>query len=278
MQAGRNPRVMVTCADRRRSTMATPRLQDALRAYTPTDPYGVKGEWIREDLLAMATPPPRRALSIGCGTGATEAVLRRSGAQVWGLDVSAEAVAIAAGRLDRAFVADIETDALSELEPGSFDLVLCGDVLEHLRFTEHALARIHGWLADGGHLVVAVPNAAHYYVVRELALRRNWRYEDGGLFDRGHYRLFTKTSLLRLLAEHGFAIDATAGTPATSSKLRFVRALLRPLLWLLPGLDEHFVYTWTVRARKVPNPTPKASTRAPQVGHGEDAPGPEPRG
>lgn len=241
--------------------MEPSRPQDAPRAYTPDDPYGVKGEWIREDLLAMATPPPRRVLSIGCGTGATESVLRRSGAEVWGLDVSAEAVAIAAGRLDRAFVADIETDALPELEPGRFDLVLCGDVLEHLRFTEHALARIHGWLADGGHLVVAVPNAAHYYVVRELALRRNWRYEDGGLFDRGHYRLFTKTSLERLLGEQGFAIEVTAGSQATSRKLRLVRALLRPLLWLRPGLDEYFVYTWTVRARKVPKSPPAAGAQ-----------------
>lgn len=217
----------------------------------------------------MATPPPRRVLSIGCGTGATEAVLERSGIEVWGLDVSAEAVAVASRRITRAFVADIETDALPELEPRSFDLVLCGDVLEHLRFTEHALGRIHGWLAEGGRLVAAVPNAAHHSVVRTLVLRRDWKYEDGGLFDRGHYRLFTKKSLVRMLGEHGFELEAAAGSKPMGRKLRFVHLLLRPLFWLMPSLDEFLVYTWTVRARKVGGSSAAAPHKNGRVARGE---------
>lgn len=221
------------------------------RPYSPEDPYGVKGEWIRHDLLDMVPDTPARVLSLGCGTGATEALLQQKGCEVWGIDVSNEAVAIAARRLHRAQVADIETDRLTELEPGSFDLVLAGDVIEHLRFTEHALDRIHGWIKPAGHFVVAIPNAAHHSVVRSLALRRDWKYEDGGLFDRGHYRLFTKKSLLRLLGEHGFAVESMASTRPMSKKLRLLHIVLRPLFWLLPFLDEYLVYTWTIRARKV---------------------------
>jgi len=219
-------------------------------AYSPSDPYGVKGEWIRHDILALAPASPRRVLSIGCGTGSTESVLQQQGAEVWGIDVSADAVARARQRIHVAEVADIESDPLEQLETGSFDLVLCGDVLEHLRFSEHVLERIHGWLAPGGHLIVAIPNAAHYSVLRTLALQRDWKYESGGLFDRGHYRMFTRKSLLRLLGQHGFAIDTVHGARVLSKKVRLLHIVLRPLFWLLPFLDDYLVYTWTVRARK----------------------------
>ncbi|MCA8974258.1 MAG: class I SAM-dependent methyltransferase [Planctomycetes bacterium] len=242
--------------------MAEPDSQDTAgarpepgRAYSPDDPYGVKGEWIRHDLLDMVPQQqPRRALSIGCGTAATESILQRQGTEVWGLDVSTDAVALARTRISHADTADIEVDPLPELRPGHFDLVLCGDVLEHLRFPEHVLDRIHGWLADDGHLVIAVPNATHHSVVRTLVLRRDWKYEDGGLFDRGHYRLFTRKSLLRLLGEHGFQVEQVSSTRPLSGKVRLFHLLLRPLFWLIPSLDEYLVYTWIVRVRKVPGP------------------------
>lgn len=216
---------------------------------TPAAPYGVKGEWIRHDLLAMVPATAKRVLSLGCGTGATETLLQQRGVEVWGIDVSAGAIEVAKTRLSAAMVADVESDELPQLPTGWFDAVLCGDVLEHLRFPEHVLDRLRGWLAPGGSLIVAVPNSTHHSVIRTLVLRRDWKYEDGGLFDRGHYRLFTRKSLLRLLGEHGFAVDAVAGSRPLSGKLRILHALLRPVAWLWRGIDEYFVYTWTVRAR-----------------------------
>jgi SAM-dependent methyltransferase len=219
-------------------------------AYSPANPYDVKGEFIRHDLLAAVQQPPRRVLSIGCGTGATEAHLQAAGAEVFGVDVAAAAVAIARRRLSCVLVGDIEVDPLPELQPGSFDLVLCGDVLEHLRFPEHVLRRLHGFLVEDGVLLVSVPNATHYSVVRELAWRRNWRYEDAGLFDRGHYRLFTRSSLLRMLEQAGFGVEAVTSIRPLGRKAKLLRWLLTPLVWLRPGVEEYFVQTWTVRARR----------------------------
>lgn len=233
------------------SSQSTLENADSDRAYSPDDPYSVKGEWIRHDLLDMVPTTPGRVLSLGCGTGATESLLQKGGAEVWGIDVSVDAVEIARQRIGNAFVADVETAPLPELEPGSFDLVLCGDVLEHLRFTEHTLGRIHQWLGDDGHLVVAIPNATHYTVINTLVFKRNWRYEDGGLFDRGHYRLFTKKSLLRLLGEHGFELECIRGHRSVGRKVRVLHFLLRPFFWLMPFLNEYLVYTWTMRVKKV---------------------------
>ncbi len=220
------------------------------RQYTPDDPYDVKGDWVRHDLLAMVADRPSRVLSLGCGTGATEMHLVQKGASVFGIDVSADAVAIAAKRLETAIVADIESDPLPQLRPGTFDLILCGDVLEHLRFAEHVLDRLRGWLADDGQLVLSVPNATHYTILRQLVLRRDWKYEDAGLFDRGHYRLFTRKSLLRLLDEHGFRVASVSFLRPLSPKVKILFTLLRPLVWIVPPLNEYFVQNWIVRAHK----------------------------
>lgn len=219
------------------------------RQYSPTDPYDVKGTWVRHDLLSLVPQSPRRVLSLGCGTGDTELRLQQQGAEVTGIDVSAEAIAIASQRLTRAIVADVESDPLPDLQPHSFDVVLCGDVLEHLRFPEHVLDRLRAWLTEDGTFVVAVPNATHHSVLRQLVLHRDWKYENAGLFDRGHYRLFTKKSLLRLLDERGFRVEAVTFLRPLSGRLKWIWWLLRPLAWLFPALDEYFVQTWTVRAR-----------------------------
>jgi trans-aconitate methyltransferase len=221
------------------------------RHYSPRAPYDVKGSWVRHDLLAMVPATPRRVLSIGCGTGDTEVHLQQRGAEVTGVDVCAESVAIARPRLTNVLIGDVEQDPLPELQPRSFDLILCGDVLEHLRFTEHVLDRLRSWVADDGLLVVSVPNATHHSVLRQLAFHRDWKYEDAGLFDRGHYRLFTKRSLLRLLGEHGFRVEQVECLRQSGTKERWLRRCLWPLLWLFPGLDEYFVQTWTVRARPI---------------------------
>jgi O-antigen biosynthesis protein len=217
-------------------------------ALSPSHPYSVKGERVREDLLELVRRRPSRVLSVGCGTAATEQLLEEQGAEVIGLDVSVDAVAIASTRITKAMVADVEVDELPELLANSFDLILCGDVLEHLRFTEHVLARLRGWIAPDGKLVVSVPNATHFSVLRELLLRRNWRYEDGGMFDRGHYRLFTRRSLVRLLDEHGFVVDEVTSIRRLPRRARLVRWVVRPALAVVPGLNEYVVQNWTVSA------------------------------
>lgn len=219
------------------------------RHYSPRAPYDVKGAWVRHDLLAMVPTTPRRVLSVGCGTGDTELHLQQRGAEVTGIDVAAESVAIASSRLTKVLIGDVEQDPLPELLPHSFDLILCGDVLEHLRFTEHVLDRLRSWITPDGALVVSVPNATHHSVLRQLALHRDWQYADAGLFDRGHYRLFTKKSLLRLLGDHGFRVEKVDCLRQDGSKERWLRRVLKPLVWLFPALDEYFVQTWTVRAR-----------------------------
>ncbi len=93
-----------------------------------------------------------RVLDAGCGSDSN--IPLPPNAHVVGIDVSAEALE-RNELLDERMVADLEE---VELAPESFDLIVCWDVLEHLRRPERALDTLAGALASGGLLVLGLPN------------------------------------------------------------------------------------------------------------------------
>src|SRR5581483_4545746 len=82
----------------------------------------------------------RRVLDLGCATGTLGAALRERGCHVVGVERDEGAAARAAEVLDRVIVADLETwDPRDGLDGETFDVVVFGDVLEHLRDPTEAL-------------------------------------------------------------------------------------------------------------------------------------------
>lgn len=92
-----------------------------------------------------------------------------------------------------------------------FDAVVCADVLEHLPHPEELLARIRGWLREGGTLLVSVPNVANV-TVRAALLAGRFPYADRGILDRTHLRFFTRQTASDLIATAGFAVRAVTAT------------------------------------------------------------------
>jgi len=224
---------------------------------TPAVPYPPKGDWIREDLLALIPRPPRRVLSIGCGTCGTEELLQRRGAEVWGIEFVPASVEAARGKIHRILLCDVESDELPEVPRAYFDLILCADVLEHVRSPERVLARVAEWVSPDGSVLVSVPNSSNYRALRSLFARRDWKYADGGLFDRGHVRIFTRKNLLRMIEETGFSATKVSMLCSLTGKLRFVAWPLRIAMALVPATRDYFAEHWTVTARPVgPGSTP----------------------
>lgn len=160
----------------------------------------------RPDVQAVVSAAGRRVLDVGCAGGALGAALKAAGAAfVAGVERQPEAAVVARSRLDALVEGDLLTSVLP-FEPASFDYVVFADVLEHLPDPEAALRRYLPLLAADGRVVVSVPNMRFYLVLLRLALDR-WAYTDSGIRDRTHLRIFTRRSLIALLATCGLSLE-----------------------------------------------------------------------
>lgn len=99
-----------------------------------------------------------KALDVGCGGGVLCEPLARMGAAVTGLDAAPENVAVArAHAATMGLDIDYRAGPVEELE-GSFDLVTCMEVIEHVADRASFLAALERLLAPGGLLVFSTPN------------------------------------------------------------------------------------------------------------------------
>jgi 2-polyprenyl-3-methyl-5-hydroxy-6-metoxy-1,4-benzoquinol methylase len=166
-------------------------------------PYGDEP---RPDIQALVDAPGRRFLDVGCGRGGLGSALKAAGAaHVAGIESNPDAAARARASLDLLVEGDL-LDVALPFAPGEFDYLILADVLEHLPDPDRALDRLLPLLSDDGRVVVSVPNMRFYLVLLRLALNR-WSYADSGVRDRTHLRIFTRTSLERLLADHDLTVE-----------------------------------------------------------------------
>jgi 2-polyprenyl-3-methyl-5-hydroxy-6-metoxy-1,4-benzoquinol methylase len=172
--------------------------------------YGVKyDDTPRRDIVSLITVAPERVLEIGCGSGATGALVKQRfpGVQYFGLELVASAAAIARRRLDGVVVADIETVDLQQygLQKESFDLVICADVLEHLYDPWKVLHVLRAYLKADGLCLASIPNTQNIRLLLHL-LAGNWTYSEHGLLDATHIRFFTLNEIVKLFTGTGYQV------------------------------------------------------------------------
>jgi SAM-dependent methyltransferase len=130
---------------------------------------------------------------------------------------------------------DLNSESLVEaLGKGSFDVVFCGEVLEHLFAPDTLLGQIHETLRDDGILVVSTPNLAYWrnrillvfgisplYLENavEMKLGRRFRALGQGNPTEGHVKVFTYRALRDVLALKAFDIVGVTSTVTWPNRL-----------------------------------------------------------
>lgn len=157
---------------------------------------------LREDLLAMIPPGVREILDVGCANGA----LGRRWSQLHGEAAfdGLEPEATQAAEARSCYRQVWETSLEAFTPEASYDLIICGDVLEHLDDPWTQLGRVASWLRPGGYLLLSVPNAGHWSLVADQAQGR-FSYLPWGLTCITHRRWFTEASMREALQRAGFA-------------------------------------------------------------------------
>jgi 2-polyprenyl-3-methyl-5-hydroxy-6-metoxy-1,4-benzoquinol methylase len=162
-------------------------------------------EHARPELAALVPADARHVLDVGCGAGALGALLKaRQPVEVIGIERSQDAARIARSRIDDVVIGDVESLDV-DFAAASFDCIICGDILEHLRDPLTVLRRARHWLKPNGRLVASLPNVRHHSVVQAL-LAGNWTYESAGLLDADHLRFFTRREIEKLFFRAGFRV------------------------------------------------------------------------
>lgn len=157
-----------------------------------------------------------RCLDAGSGRGPFVPQLRKTCAEVVRLD-----------RESRGGVPDVLGDVqdLSALSDGSFDTVLCTQVLEHVPHPRRALSELARVLRPGGHLILSVP---HLSMIHE-APHDFFRFTR---FSLEHLAREVGLTVLEL-AEAGGLIAFLAHAPSLAALLS-LRRLGLPLPRILP--------------------------------------------
>ncbi|AKM79307.1 TPA: hypothetical protein DEQ95_02660 [Candidatus Beckwithbacteria bacterium] len=184
----------------------------------------------------------RTVLDIGSGTGAISLYLAKKGFNVVGIEISKKAVDISE-KSARSFNLRNKTRFIrGDFNRGlkvnkKFDLVICSEILEHLKNEEVILFKIHKLIKKGGKIIITVPSY-------NAPLYRIGYAKD---FDRrvGHLRRYTERSLKELTTRCGFKTKEIKKTEGILRNLLFlsqrlgffIKFIRGPLTYLVSFLD-----------------------------------------
>lgn len=157
-----------------------------------------------EEILRHSHGRKLKILEVGCSTGYFGAALVELGHEVWGVEPHRGASQKAKDVLHKVHVGFVE-DFFSRNEGVRFDVIIFGDVIEHLVDSVSVLKQSIKFLHFDGIVVASIPNVAHI-AIRAMMLEGRWEYSDLGILDRTHLRFFTRTSLIDLFTESGYKV------------------------------------------------------------------------
>lgn len=224
------------------STVVDSTVSDGSVPGTAPDRAHRQARMLREVLRDVGSPAS--IVDIGCGDGTATILAARvnPGHRIVGLDWSADALRRAR---KQALTLEHELTLIrAEAEPsglpipsGRADVVIMSELIEHLVDPDSVLDEVRRVLRPGGTLLLSTPNLAAWYNRGLLALGVQPVFTEvslRGVYGRpgrqvvGHLRLFTKRSLVGLLAARGFGAIRVSG------------ACYHDVPWPLRPLDRAF--------------------------------------
>ncbi|MFH1225002.1 MAG: methyltransferase domain-containing protein [Candidatus Diapherotrites archaeon] len=187
-----------------------------------------------------------RALEAGCGSNPLIEALP-AGVEKFGLDIARQRPKGVKFRRH-----NVE-DGIPFAD-GYFDLVVAGEIIEHVYETGRFLRECNRVLRKGGTLLVSTPNTGSLRNIKDAILGRQPRYMDYDAVlrprDSGHIRHYSRSALFSQLWECGFSAERL-----TSDFVYFpLHFHIKPIGWLgekLAALVPRYGDSLIVRARKI---------------------------
>lgn len=211
--------------------------------------------------MAHMTGTNKRVLDVGCATGYLAKLMQSNGCRVTGMDINAEALKEAEPFCEEVIHLDLDTESLAgAVGDRRYDVVLFGDVLEHLRDPAAVLQDARTLLAQDGSVIVSIPNVAHG-AIRLSLLQGRFNYMELGILDETHLRFFTRKTLDELFLRTGYETVRTERTILPLFEPTNLVPAVDPTQYPPTVIDEirsdpeHETLQFVVEAKPVPEET-----------------------
>lgn len=176
----------------------------------------------REVFKKAITENNLNVLDVGCGTGVLGAFLiKNQKCKVFGVEINEDAFNAAKTNLTDVIKGNIETMDLP-YNDDFFDVVVMGDVLEHLINPIGTINKLIEKLKPTGRILITVPNIRYWKTLSDLVFKDLWDYQSWGILDYTHLRFYTKTSIIKMIQNKDIkVIDAkrVIQKPSKSDKI-----------------------------------------------------------
>jgi len=174
-------------------------------------------------------PKGLRTLDIGCGGGYLAEEFAKLGCRVTGIDPSERSIEAARAHA-RATGLDIDYHSGSgesiPFEDGTFDLVYCCDVLEHVSDLEGVIAETSRVLKPGGIYLFDTINRTWRSWLIEIQVMQKWSVTRVQPKDLHDWKMFIKPRELReVMLRHGLEEQGVIGLKPRASPLGLFRTL-----------------------------------------------------
>ncbi|MGL4347508.1 MAG: class I SAM-dependent methyltransferase [Chitinophagaceae bacterium] len=179
----------------------------------------------RTEVLSFVPKTSKNILDVGCGFGVFAKSLKTPERNIWGTDILNDVEQQASKNCDTFILGDF-TKSYHLFPKNYFDCIICNDVLEHILDPADVLRHCKSLLTEKGIIICSIPNFIYYLNLKQVILKKDFKYAESGILDRTHLRFFTKKSINRLFKECNYKLIKQKGINPTKSPIAPILSIL----------------------------------------------------
>lgn len=207
----------------------------------------------RKELLDLIPQANRKGnvLEIGAGGGETLLYAKEHGFanKIYGVELCKIENSNQNSELFSNFIIDNIETAILPFENSQFDVIICGDILEHLVTPEKTLESLKKYLKSEGVIIASIPNIREFKTMKKIFFEGDFKYSDSGILDKTHLRFFCKKNIISLFENQNFNILKIVSSNQGQA-MRYLKRLRLFKLFLQIFFEEFVTIRYFILAEK----------------------------